>query len=208
MYSSSAQKSRPSEPMTGDLAAALASGRRLLALDIERGSDATLARSNLVDAELAAGNAEHAARAGAELVQVLQSTRHEYGLTCARINLLAAQLALDDHASARPVAEAVWAKAPAFELQHVVSALARWVEQGVAPTAIIATKYDDKGAITRQRPVCAYPQIAVYRGSGDENAAGNFACATPNADQLPVNATDILLIQNSLRQRDVLGPRR
>src|SRR6185503_2871624 len=33
---------------------------------------------------------------------------------------------------------------------HVVSALARWVEQGVAPTAIIATKYDDKRAITRQ----------------------------------------------------------
>ena len=100
------------------------------------------------------------------------------------------------------------AKAQRTPESHVVSALARWVEQGVAPTAIIATKYDDKGAITRQRPVCAYPQIAVYRGSGDENAAGNFACATPSADQLPVNATDILLIQNSLRQRDVLGPRR
>lgn len=100
------------------------------------------------------------------------------------------------------------AKAQRTPESHIVSALARWVEQGIEPTAIIATKYDDKGAITRQRPVCAYPQIAVYRGSGDVNAAGSFACMTPGAEQLPVNATDIMLIQNSLRQRDVLGPRR
>ena len=100
------------------------------------------------------------------------------------------------------------AKAQRTPESHIVSALARWVEQGVAPTAIIATRYDDKGAITRQRPICAYPQIATYRGSGDVNAAGSFACATPGAEQLPVNATDMLLIQNSLRQRDVLGPRR
>jgi hypothetical protein len=91
---------------------------------------------------------------------------------------------------------------------HIVSALARWVEHGVAPTAIIATKYDDKGAIAPQRPVCAYPQIAVYGGSGDVNTPGSFACVTPGAEQLPVKATDIMLIQNSLRQRDVLGPRR
>lgn len=99
------------------------------------------------------------------------------------------------------------AKAQRTPESHIVSALARWVEQGVAPAAIIATKYGDKGAITRQRPICAYPQIAAYRGSGDVNAAGSFACVTPGAEQLPVNATDILLIQNSLRQRDVLGPR-
>lgn len=91
---------------------------------------------------------------------------------------------------------------------HIVSALARWVEQGVAPTAIIATKYNDSGAITRQRPVCAYPQVALYRGSGDVNAASSFSCVTPQAEQLPVNATDLMLIQNALRQRDVLGPRR
>ena len=84
----------------------------------------------------------------------------------------------------------------------------RWVEQGTAPASIIATRYDAKGAITRQRPVCAYPQIASYRGNGDINAASSFACVTPGGDQLPVNATDMLLIQNALRQRDVLGPRR
>ncbi len=100
------------------------------------------------------------------------------------------------------------AKAQRTAESHVVSALARWVEQGVAPTSIVATKYDDKGAITRQRPICAYPQVAAYRGSGDVNATASFACVTPAADQLPTNATDILLIQNSMRQRDVLGPRR
>ena len=100
------------------------------------------------------------------------------------------------------------AKAQRTAESHMVSALARWVEQGVAPTSIVATKYDDKGAITRQRPICAYPQVAAYRGSGDVNAAASFACVKPAADQLPTNATDILLIQNSMRQRDVLGPRR
>jgi len=78
----------------------------------------------------------------------------------------------------------------------------------VPPTAIVATKYDDKGAITRQRPICAYPQIASYRGSGDINSAASFTCTIPAAEQLPTNATDILMIQNSMRQRDVLGPRK
>ena len=100
------------------------------------------------------------------------------------------------------------AKAQRTAESHVVGALARWVEQGVAPTAIVATSYDDKGGVTRQRPICAYPQMAVYRGSGDVNAAASFACATPAAEQVPTNATDILLIRNALRQRDVLGPRR
>jgi hypothetical protein len=48
----------------------------------------------------------------------------------------------------------------------------------------------------------------VYQGSGNLNAASSFTCATPTPDQLPTNATDIMLIQNSLRQRDVLQPNR
>ncbi len=92
---------------------------------------------------------------------------------------------------------------------HVVSALMHWVEDGVAPTSLVATKYlTDGTTISRQRPVCAYPQIAVYGGSGDVNAASSFQCATPAADQLPTTSTDILLIQNALRQRDVLTPTR
>lgn len=101
------------------------------------------------------------------------------------------------------------AKAQRTADSHVVSALMRWVEQGVAPTTIVATKYAADGTtITRQRPACAYPQIATYRGSGDLNAASSFQCVTPAADQLPTSATDIVLIQNSMRQRDLLTPNR
>ena len=99
------------------------------------------------------------------------------------------------------------AKAERRPESHVVSALAQWVERGVAPEQIVATKYDQAGKVTRQRPVCAYPQMAVYRGSGDINAASSFACRTPTADQLPTDATDMVMILNALRQRDLLGPR-
>jgi feruloyl esterase len=50
------------------------------------------------------------------------------------------------------------------------------VEQGSAPEKIIATKYVDKKMVL-QRPLCAYPLVARYNGSGDMNDAGNFTCA-------------------------------
>lgn len=108
--------------MEANSAEALRLGRRLLALDRERGSHASIATGNLIDAELAAGDAGAAARLGGELVEALRGTRHEYGLTFARINLLAALLAQTDVAQARPVAQAAWAKAPAFDLQHATAA--------------------------------------------------------------------------------------
>jgi len=55
----------------------------------------------------------------------------------------------------------------------------RWVEKGTAPSAIIATKYVGHGAsedVQMTRPLCAYPQIAKYNGSGDPNDAGSFVC--------------------------------
>jgi hypothetical protein len=108
--------------MSGDADEALKHGRRLLALDRERGSHASIAVGNLIDAELAAGHSGEAAALGAALVASLQGTRHEYGLAFARINLLAALLAQGDTRNARPVAEVAWSKAPAFELQHAAAA--------------------------------------------------------------------------------------
>jgi feruloyl esterase len=58
--------------------------------------------------------------------------------------------------------------------------LERWVEQGKAPASIIGTKYVDGDAtkgIAFQRPLCPYPQVAKYKGSGDLKDAANFACA-------------------------------
>ncbi|MBI5718283.1 MAG: hypothetical protein HZC37_11435 [Burkholderiales bacterium] len=108
--------------MGHDHAGALRLGRRLLALDRERGSQASIATGNLIDAELAAGDAAAAAQLGAGLVESLVGTRHEYNLAFARINLLAALLAQDDAARARPVAQAAWAKAADFDLQHGAAA--------------------------------------------------------------------------------------
>ena len=73
--------------------------------------------TNLIDAELAAGDACAAATTGRTLVAKLASGRDEYQLTMARLNLCAALLALDAVAEARPVAEAGWSQARRFELQ-------------------------------------------------------------------------------------------
>lgn len=91
---------------------------------------------------------------------------------------------------------------------HVVSAVVRWVEQGVAPDTIVATRFDSSGAILRQRPLCAWPKEAVYNGTGDLNAAASFTCAMPAITQMYTNDSDILQVKNSLRQRELLTPTR
>jgi feruloyl esterase len=60
------------------------------------------------------------------------------------------------------------------------TALSHWVEDGVAPAQVIATKFvggDASKGIEMQRPLCPYPQRAWYKGEGDTSAAANFACA-------------------------------
>ncbi|MCY4633970.1 MAG: tannase/feruloyl esterase family alpha/beta hydrolase [Acidobacteria bacterium] len=59
-----------------------------------------------------------------------------------------------------------------------VTALERWVEQGEAPDRIIASKVVD-GEVRRTRPLCVYPQVARYDGSGSIDDAANFACVNP-----------------------------
>ena len=60
------------------------------------------------------------------------------------------------------------------------SALEQWVEKGIAPSTIIATKLDSAShKATMTRPLCPYPQIAKYKGSGDTNDAASFACVAP-----------------------------
>jgi hypothetical protein len=62
----------------------------------------------------------------------------------------------------------------------VVVALERWVENGVAPNLIIATKYvgnDRTKGIEMTRPLCVFPKAAKYIGTGNMNDASNFICA-------------------------------
>ena len=64
--------------------------------------------------------------------------------------------------------------------EDIFAATIHWVEDGVAPAQVVATKYVDgtpaKG-IALKRPLCAYPKKAWYKGSGDTNDAGNFSCS-------------------------------
>lgn len=65
----------------------------------------------------------------------------------------------------------------------VVAALAHWVEDGVAPDQIIATRYQDNDpakSVEAQRPWCAYPATANYSGQGDRSAAASYACVAPS----------------------------
>lgn len=58
------------------------------------------------------------------------------------------------------------------------AALIGWVEKGVAPSTIIASKFEgeDRTHAKMTRPLCPYPQAAKYKGSGDPNDAANFSC--------------------------------
>jgi feruloyl esterase len=56
-----------------------------------------------------------------------------------------------------------------------IAALAAWREKGTAPERIEAS-HSTKGVIDKTRPLCPYPQQAVYSGSGDTNVSANFAC--------------------------------
>jgi hypothetical protein len=61
--------------------------------------------------------------------------------------------------------------------QGLFESVVAWVEQGKAPETILATK-PIEGA-NQSRPLCAYPAVAQYNGSGDSNQAVNFSCAVP-----------------------------
>jgi feruloyl esterase len=54
--------------------------------------------------------------------------------------------------------------------------LEQWREQGNAPASILAT-HSTNGQVDRTRPLCPYPQVAKYKGSGSIDKAENFVCA-------------------------------
>ena len=60
----------------------------------------------------------------------------------------------------------------------MVTALEQWVENGKAPDQIAASRVRN-GKVDRTRPLCPYPQVAKYKGSGSTDDAANFACAMP-----------------------------
>jgi feruloyl esterase len=59
-----------------------------------------------------------------------------------------------------------------------VGTLDRWVEEGKAPDSIIASHSTD-GKVDRTRPLCPYPRVARYKGTGSIDDAASFVCRLP-----------------------------
>jgi feruloyl esterase len=66
--------------------------------------------------------------------------------------------------------------ATAFDM---VEPLEQWVEKGVAPEKVIASRVTN-GQVERTRPLCPHPQEAKWIGTGNTDEAANFVCALPN----------------------------
>ena len=57
----------------------------------------------------------------------------------------------------------------------MMTAITNWREDGQAPVRIAASHLAN-GRVDRTRPLCAYPEIAKYKGSGSVDDAANFVC--------------------------------
>jgi feruloyl esterase len=64
---------------------------------------------------------------------------------------------------------------PGTDTFDMLSAMRRWVESGQAPDAVPASRVEH-GKVVRTRPLCPYPQVATYRGSGSTDEARSFTC--------------------------------
>ncbi len=77
---------------------------------------------------------------------------------------------------------------PSTDQFDMLTPLVAWVEMGEVPEAVVATArgvgnvgganadVPPAWAASRTRPLCPYPQVAHYTGSGSAEDAANFAC--------------------------------
>jgi hypothetical protein len=70
--------------------------------------------------------------------------------------------------------------------------LVKWVEEGVAPAILSAAGGSSAPASGRTRPICPYPQTAIYNGSGSIDDASNFHCGG-NLEKPVVVCNDVLV---------------
>ena len=64
---------------------------------------------------------------------------------------------------------------PGYNRVDPLPALERWVEDGVAPDTILATRVEDEDVV-RSRPICAYPAASAWDAAGDPDDAASFGC--------------------------------
>lgn len=68
-----------------------------------------------------------------------------------------------------------------------LSALERWAEKDEAPETLVAAR-SARGSVDRTRPLCAYPKVARYKGTGSVDEAASFACVAGTASVGPAPA--------------------
>lgn len=75
----------------------------------------------------------------------------------------------------------------AFDIDWL-TAMEEWREKGKTPETLLATRPDViPGAFGAPpstgngftQPACVYPNVARYKGSGDDKDAANFECVAP-----------------------------
>jgi feruloyl esterase len=64
---------------------------------------------------------------------------------------------------------------PGTDTFDLLGAMRRWIERGQAPADVTASRVEH-GKVVRTRPLCPYPQVATYKGSGSTDEANNFVC--------------------------------
>jgi len=77
---------------------------------------------------------------------------------------------------------------PATDQFDMLTPLVNWVEKGQAPDSVLATARGTGNAggvnadlpaawsAARSRPLCPYPKVARYKGSGSVEDAASFSC--------------------------------
>lgn len=111
-----------------------------------------------------------------------ESVRAKLGATDTESFLRLYMLPGVQHCGGGPGADSIGADSvgpPSEAQRHVVRLLEYWVENGVAPANLIATKrngFSPSSGTKFTRTICPYPKSAKYNGSGDPNDAASFAC--------------------------------
>jgi hypothetical protein len=62
--------------------------------------------------------------------------------------------------------------------QRLLEAVMNWVERGEAPATLTGLRSLSDGT-TRTRPLCLYPDVAVWNGAGSTDVASSFTCRSP-----------------------------
>ena len=70
---------------------------------------------------------------------------------------------------------------PGADTIDLLTPITNWVEKGVPPKDLIASKLNATGAVTFTRPLCPFPHWPKYTG-GNVNSASSFKCVKPDDD--------------------------